>query len=166
MPRSKRTLIHARLLELLSYDPRTGRFTRLVTTSSNAKIGSIAGSDHKTGYRYICIDGGYYKEHRLVWFYVHGSWPDGPLDHVNNDPGDNRIENLRPATNRQNAANAVLRHDNRFGNKGIKPMRGRWQARIGANGAIHLGTFDTKEEAAAAYAGAARALYGKFARIQ
>jgi hypothetical protein len=46
-----------------------------------------------------------YSAHRLAWFYVHGKWPQSGIDHRNGDIGDNRIENLREATQAQNCAN-------------------------------------------------------------
>lgn len=154
-----------KLSALLSYDPQTGHFTRRITTSSNAKTGDIAGTLHKLGYWIISIDGYDFKAHRLAWLYVTGEWPSGDIDHANGIRSDNRFCNLRIATHRQNMANAPRRVDSKHG-KGVKQIRNRWQARIGKNGIIHLGTFNTKGEALAAYAGAARAIYGKFSRVE
>ena len=150
---------------LMTYDPTTGVFTRKVTVASNAKAGMTAGSLHSTGYVHIRINRVDFKAHRLAWLYVHGVWPEGPIDHANGVLDDNRIANLREASFQQNCANAKLRKDNSSGSKGVKRFKNRWQARIGENGKIHLGAYDTKAEAAAAYAGAAKVMYGKFARL-
>ena len=64
-----------RLKELLHYDPETGLFTRLITTSSRARAGMVAGSLHGEGYLSIRIDGRLYLVHRLAVFYMTGRWP-------------------------------------------------------------------------------------------
>lgn len=161
----ERLLTAEKLRSLMTYDPSTGVFTRLVTVSSNARSGMTAGSKHKTGYIHIRVNRIDYKAHRLAWLYVHGVWPVGNIDHANGIIDDNRISNLREASFQQNCANARTRKDNSSGNKGVKRFKSRWQARIGEGGKIHLGTFDTRAEAAAAYAGAAKVMYGKFARL-
>lgn len=91
--------------------------------------------------------------------------PDGSeVDHVNRDSLDNRRVNLRICTRSQNNANSVSR--NKHGLKGVcfhKPS-GRWNARIKLDRITRsLGYFNTKEEAGAAYATAAKILFGEFA---
>lgn len=160
------TLAHRRLLALLSYDPATGIFTRRITTSSNARAGDRAGSISSGGYRYLSIDGRIYKANRIAWFYVKGVWPIGLIDHKNRDTNDDRWDNLREATHPQNCANTNLRKDNTSGLKGVRQIRsGRWQARLGSGGGLHIGTFDSRSEAEAAFASAARDYYGDFASI-
>ncbi|WP_372356945.1 HNH endonuclease signature motif containing protein [Xanthomonas sp. NCPPB 3443] len=118
-----------------------------------------------TGYVLIKIDGRKYKAHRLAWLYVHGEWPAGDLDHINGCPLDNRISNLRIATNPQNQANR-RRDRGKETPKGVRVLpSGRYQARISVNKQLHhLGTFDTAEQAQQAYADAARHYYQDFAR--
>src|ERR1019366_3461065 len=93
-----------RLKELLSYDRNTGKFIRLKTRGPYV-AGSVAGTVSDLGYRSIFIDGRIYKEHRLVWLYITDKWPAWEIDHINRDPSDNRIENLREATPSQNMPN-------------------------------------------------------------
>lgn len=147
-----------------NYDASTGHFIRRHRTSANAPAGVPCGTVSGGGYRYIRVLGRHYRASRLAWLWVTGDWPAGVVDHANGDRQDDRWANLRLATSAQNCANAKLRADNTTGFKGVKPLNGRWQARIGTGGKHHLGTFDTPEEAHAAYVGAARVLYGKFAR--
>jgi HNH endonuclease len=47
------------------------------------------------GYRYVEIDGELYRADRVAWLYVTGEWPEGEVEHINGDRGDNRWENLR-----------------------------------------------------------------------
>lgn len=86
------------------------------------------------------------------------------VDHVNGDGLDNRRANLRPATSSQNSANRMRGSNNVSGFKGVGIYRnGRWRACIGRERRqIHLGYFDTAQEAARAYDVAARDLYGEF----
>lgn len=92
------------------------------------------------------------------------------IDHVNGDSLDNRRCNLRYATRAQNLANslqATVKTGARL--KGTRYIRasGRWIAQITKDKQVHhLGTFDTAEEAHAAYAEAAVRLFGEFARVR
>lgn len=97
--------------------------------------------------------------------------PDGVLvDHRDGNGLNNRRSNLRPATKTQNAQNSrpSLGFTSRF--KGVGWYRGRnrscWRARIRVDGTqIHLGIFDSEEEAARCYDAAALRLFGEFARL-
>lgn len=91
-------------------------------------------------------------------------WP--YVDHRNGLGLDNRRENLRPATPSENTINQAAPRTNTSGYKGVNLFRnGRWRATIGhQRKQIHLGYFDTAEEAAHAYDAAALELYGQFAR--
>ncbi len=169
MMRDRNDISAGRVREALDYDPETGNFTWREPLSSRAKVGQRAGRKDGRGYIRIGLDGFYYNGHRLAWLYVYGEWPDGGLDHRNRDKTDNRIENLRLATKSQNMANSYRRKDNASGFKGIyfqKDKRKRpWLAQIRKDGKkFHLGYFPTPEEGHAAYAAAARRLFGEFAR--
>lgn len=91
---------------------------------------------------------------------------DKQIDHINGDKLDNRRENLRLATNAENQRNTKRRSDNTSGYKGVWQItNGRWRARLAVDGRdIHLGYFDTAEEAAAVRDVAALKYHGEFAR--
>jgi hypothetical protein len=105
--------------------------------------------------------------HRAIWEHHNGLVPEGmEIDHANGNRLDNRIENLRICTHQQNLANKHTRtiHTSRF--KGVSLYRdtGRWRATMGYMGkAVHIGYFDSEEEAARAYDAKARELQGEYA---
>lgn len=157
-------LTQRRLIEALHYDSRTGVFSWLVPPHNHPRLrGQAAGCD-ATGYVMIKVDGRAYKAHRLAWLYVHGEWPAMRIDHRDGNPLNNSIENLRPATQAQNCANAAKWRGKALP-KGVRQMGERYQARIRfERRLVHLGTFATPQDAANAYERAARDLYGEFAR--
>lgn len=120
----------------------------------------------KGGHRWkICIGGVKYTRYNLVWLMHHNSVP-GLLDHENRNPTDDRIENLRPATNSQNSANCRIGKNNTSGVKGVSwHIRDRkWRAAIIVNGKnIHLGYFDSADAAHQAYCAAAKNHFGDYA---
>jgi hypothetical protein len=162
---TRRRLTAARLQALLHYDPETGEFRWRKQLSSIAPAGAIAGSINKyTGYRYIMIDNRSYTAHHLAWLYKTGKWCRRLIDHRDLNRANNRWSNLRPATRSENNANQA-RCPNKSGFRGVSPHCGKWQARICKNGRQRfLGTYDTAQEAHAAYVAAARKLFGEFAR--
>lgn len=165
-------LARERLRELLGYDPKTGLFTRLVHRHKH-RAGEIAGSINDQGYRKIGIDGKDYSAGRLAVFYVTGELPVYEVDHKDTDRSNDRWTNIRPATRAQNSQNTSVSRNNKVGLKGVTvhtPGPGnhrkvaRYQATIRKNGKqTYLGSFDTPEDAHAAYSAAARETFGEFA---
>jgi hypothetical protein len=91
------------------------------------------------------------------------------MDHANGDRGDNRIDNLREATQSQNSANSWRPHKSTTGFKGVSSSGRKtkpWAAHIKQHGKSQfLGRYDTPEAAHAAYAMKAVELFGEFARL-
>lgn len=144
------SLTQNRLKELLVYDPDTGGFVWR-RTKGRAKAGQPAGATDTYGYRVIRVDGVLYKAHRLAWMYAHGRWPDGLLDHVNRRPDDNRLLNLREATQSENMHNADRKSKSGVPGVRWRQERGRWVAQIRVGYRNHvIGSFPSKDEAVAA----------------
>ncbi len=144
-----------RLAALFVYDKKSGDFTRRVAVGRHGchRAGELAGTVQNHGYRIITIDKKRYMAHRLAWLYVWAVWPRGDLDHINGDKLDNRIENLREATRKQNMQNVRKHKHNTSGYKGVAwhSQRNKWRAYIfDSYRQIHLGLFDSKEAAAEA----------------
>lgn len=154
-----------RLKELLDYSPDTGVFT-WKTSRGGWPAGREAGCLQWDGYVRIGIDGSQYRAHQLAWLWMHGEWPNR-LDHKNRDRSDNRIDNLRKATQSNNLANTTLRHNNTSGFKGVSRVRatGKWIATIKVMGkSRYLGTYDAPQKAHEAYMAALSSAHGEFAR--
>jgi hypothetical protein len=147
---------HKRLLQLLSYDPETGHFTRL-TGRGGFKPGTRSGFPDSYGYTIVRVDGRPYLASRLAFFYMNKRWPAQLMDHINRCRSDDRFSNLREATFMQNSANKSR-------SKGYSIHGDKWRARIRHKGKYHhLGIFESKEEATAAYKQAAVKLHGEYA---
>lgn len=152
---------------ILHYDPATGGFTWLVRPSNRVKIGGPAGNIGKKIGLQISIDGRKYLGSRLAWLYMTGEWPKDEIDHSDLNRSNSKWENLRPATRSENQWNHGA-HNPKSKIKGVHwhPQSGGWIARIWKHGhAIYLGYFKDKQEAAAAYAAAAKQHHGEFARL-
>jgi hypothetical protein len=78
--------------------------------SGRVKAGDRAGSSGKNAYRTVGVDGKYYMEHRLIWRMHHpkGEMP-FVLDHIDGDILNNRIENLRAVSQKENQQNRRVR---------------------------------------------------------
>lgn len=89
------------------------------------------------------------------------------VDHKNGNPLDNRRENLRVCLQSQNAKNRGKSegvYTSKF--KGVFFKKDKWMAKISTNyKAIHIGSFETEEDAAKAYNNAAEKLHGEFAYL-
>lgn len=108
----------------------------------------------------VCV-GFRVKAHRVAWTIVTGNWPKNHIDHINGNPQDNRIANLRDVTNHVNHLNVKMQSNNRSGRCGVRfcPESGRWNARIKfQKRERHLGMFATFEDACRAREPAEREL--------
>lgn len=157
----------ARAREVLDYDPLTGVFTRKVRLAQRHQVGDradfVVTSGNAAGYRRVSVDSKRYLAHRVAWLLVHGKWPDGLIDHRNGLKSDNRIDNLRPADHQLNNENKRgPRSDGTSGFLGVhwEKHASKWRARLVTNGrSIHIGLFDSAEDAHAAYIAAKREIH-------
>lgn len=85
------------------------------------------------------------------------------IDHINGNGLDNRRANLRVCEHKNNSKNRKLNINNTSGYKGVHKYQNKWRAEIRNDGIrIYLGVFSTRQEAAEAYAAAAKKLHRNF----
>jgi len=152
--------------DLLRYDCQTGKlYWRLRPrhyfagkTSAGIWNNRYAGREAFTaigthGYRRGRIFDRAYGAHRIAWAIFYGKWPDGNIDHINGDPSDNSIMNLRVVDAVENARNSKIPAHNTSGTIGVswhKRCR-KWAAHITLHQKKkHLGLFIEKSDAIAA----------------
>lgn len=155
-----------RVNALLRYDPETGKLFWKVPRG-RMPSGVVAGRLSNKGYIQIGIDNKRYSAHRLAWLLFYGVWPKQLIDHINLNRSDNRISNLREATNSENQHNRTYQRGNTSGFKGVTRRKGdgKWIAYIGLKGVRHhIGCFNSAIEAHKAYVKAAKEKHGSFAR--
>jgi hypothetical protein len=141
----------------LNYDRETGLFTD--------HEGRVRGTLNKKGYLVLTVLGRTCRAHRLAWLYEKGEWPADQIDHINGVKNDNRIANLREATNRQNVQNRPAQANNKLGIRGVRqhPRTKLYEAWIWVNGKrTFVGCFKDPQLAGEAYAKAARKHFGDF----
>ena len=137
----------------LLFDYRDGQLIRkTVGSNGRRKIGEVAGYDNMNGYMYVKVGKTAWAQHRVIWKWHHGTEPEA-IDHANDNKTDNRIENLRAVSSRQNTAKEAQKRRKNNLPVGVwaKP-NGRFIAMAKVDGRRRsLGTYDTPEQAHQAY---------------
>jgi len=164
-------LTREQLGSLIEYYPEHGDFfwkergrewfsTNHAKNAWNARFANgMAGSVSRRGYIHISINGKFYQAHRLAWLLVHGEDAPEDIDHIDGDPTNNRIANLRAVSHAENGRNRRTNSNNLSGVNGVgwNARFGKWQARIKVNGrSKSLGYFDDLNAAADARKSAER----------
>ena len=99
----------------------------------------------------------------MAWLYVYGEFPKHQLDHINHIKYDNRIDNLRNATNQQNQWHKPAAKRNTTGAKGVIKVGKKFVAQITVNKKKkYLGSYETVDEAKNAYINMAKQLHGEY----
>lgn len=153
----------------LAYDAETGLIL-WKTTTNKTKAGEVAGTVTKRGaiHIYLTVNkkGKKLAGHHVAWFLHYGVWPDQQIDHHDGFPGNNKIGNLRLATNGQNPCNSRVQRNSKTGITGVfwNKRVAKFQAFIVKNNRqIHLGFFSDLEAARAARVAAEIIYHGEFA---
>lgn len=158
-------LTYEKVNELFEYLPN-GELKRKITTSPKSIKGTIVGNGDLRRYKYFSFKGKKYYNHRIVWLIHHGCMPK-QIDHINGNPLDNRIENLRECNQSQNNWNQGIKVTNKSGHKGISwyVRDKRWVAKLNVCGKSHIvGNFVNKEDAIKAMEKTRIELHKEFAR--
>ena len=147
--------------DYLSYDAATGQLYQK-KKRPKIKVGSVAGSLTPKGYRYIQLCGRKYPAHHIVWMFETGTFPTHFIDHIDGNKTNNRFDNLREVSNKQNCENRTAQKNNKTGYKGVS-FNSRLQKFIAQiqhnNIPIYIGVFESAYEAHLAYQRTASALF-------
>ncbi len=152
----------AKLRETFTYNPATG-VVRWVKTGRRMKAGAPVGTVDSRGRLRVEMNGATHGVHQIAFALYNDRWPKDQIDHINHDKMDNRIANLREATNAENSRNRP-RKTGGTRVRGVCLHKGRYIARVMVDGrSINLGSFDSAHEASAAYRSAVFMYHGEFA---
>lgn len=149
------------------FDYANGNLLWKVKKSKKIQIGSIAGSKNKHGYISIVIDRKNYTAHRLVYMFFNDILYGFDIDHVDGNRANNKIENLRLATKKQNSQNVKKRIGCTSQYKGVSKRKNSstFVCQIRINGKQKcLGYFNDEVEAARTYDQKAKEHFGVFAK--
>lgn len=150
------------LQALFDYCPNTGKFYRR-TSRRRHKAGSEAGGK-ASGRIYLDIAHEKYLAHRCAWIMAYGTSPEVEIDHIDRNPLNNALWNLRLASSSDNKCNKRAQSNNKLGVKGVHMHQGRFRVKVNKNGVVMYDAhFDTLEEAIEARALAAAEHHGDFA---
>lgn len=136
-------LTYEEAIKLLEYNPITGDL-KWHSSGRGRRSDRIAGNLNAAGYLDLRVNGHRAYGHRMAWLLTYGEWPDGQIDHINGVRDDNRIENLRVVTNKQNHTNMKRHKGNSSSVTGVywNKRAGKWQAYICVDyKQIYLGVF-------------------------
>ena len=140
----------------LDYCPSTGVFRWKVSNGRARICGGQAGRRLPSGYLTVKLGGLTVYLHRAAWQMVHGAPPEQYIDHVNGDPSDNRIANLRDVSQTENLRNTRKARGVLLG---VAKFRGKFKTEIRVGGRKkHIGVYATAEEAHVAFMAARQAL--------
>ena len=149
--------------QLFDYNADTGVLLWKVSKAHCIKIGSIAGCHNGNGRLRVLIDRKKYYVHQIIWMYVYGSFV-RKLDHKDGNPLNNRIENLRPATDTENGMNRKASKGKEIPIKNVYRHGGSYSVRIVANKHEYTKTFKNFDQAVAHAKEMRQKLHGLFAR--
>lgn len=139
---------------MFRYDPITGDlfWSRNEVVPSRVRGKAALTSRASNGYLFGSFGGQYLARHRVIWKLLKGSEPQ-EIDHIDGDPSNNRIENLRSMSHEENCKNRRKYSHNTSGVTGVSwnERDQKWLAFIHIDKRMkNLGVFKSKEEAIAA----------------
>jgi len=137
------------------------------TTKKTNLLGKRVGYLQSNGYTRVNIKNKPKYLHRLIFLYHYGHWPSQQIDHIDGNPKNNRIENLREATNAQNNYNKTKCDRNTSGYKGVSWSKAanKWESYVTIDGKRkYLGIYENIQDAAKVASNARKKLHVEFAK--
>jgi hypothetical protein len=143
------------LKSMFSYNPETGDIARVKDSNGRTCHDKHCGHITANGYLRLNVGGTGIMAHRVIWFLYYNKWPSGEIDHINGIRNDNRIVNLRDINHRVNNQNRTKNREGKIPGYWYDVFHEKYKSEIYVNHKkIALGTYETKEEAIAAYCAA------------
>ena len=159
------TLTQETLLQLLRYEPETGKLfwkrrglewfeggtypaeRRMKSWNSRCAENEAFTTKSKDGYHHGRLLGYAVRAHRVIWMMVYGYWPI-QVDHLEGCGSNNRLEKMREATQAVNTRNAAKRRDNKSGVTGVSwcADRKKWRAMLASKFLGDFVRFETAVE--------------------
>lgn len=144
-----------KLLRNFHYNLETGEL-RFNFDSLSGRSGEIVTANKIANPGYLClsINKKPYLVHRVIFMYMTGRWPKY-TDHIDHNKVNNRWNNIREVSNRENALNCGIGKNSKTNAVGVtlhKPTN-KYRAYIGVNRKqVHLGLFENIQDAITARA--------------
>jgi hypothetical protein len=148
------------------FDYKDGNLYWKVKLSNAIKINSKAGKIKNNGYFSTLINKKSYLNHRLIFLHQNGYLPK-MIDHIDGNPLNNKIENLREANRYTNGYNSKLYENNTSGVKNVcwNKNNNNWLVRICVEKkVITIGSFKNLELAKKSAEDARKKYHQEFAR--
>ena len=150
------------LRECFHYDLETGKLfwredrplshfssRRIQKTFNGQFAGKEAGTDNGKGYKRVSLKNKLVLVHKIIWAMTYDKWPEKQIDHIDHDRSNNRLENLREVSHKENHRNMSFRSDNVSGITGVYKRGNKWSAEVKVDGKkIALGCYANKDDAA------------------
>lgn len=118
------------------------------SASGLCRCGDPTGTQDRHGYWLVSYKKVRYMAHRVVYFIATGDDPgEYEIDHIDRNKSNNHITNLRLCTRQENVINTARKCN------GVQQLpNGRYRARVSINNKrVHLGVFNTYQDAETAY---------------
>jgi hypothetical protein len=145
------------------FEYKDGQLFWKIKPSCRIHKNTIAGT-WNNGYCFVSINKKKYLVHRFI-FMMHNGYLPNFIDHIDGNPSNNLINNLRPATKSENACNRKLSIINKSGIKNVNWKKNKWCVQIQINKQkIHIGYYKDIELAELAAIEARNKYHGQFAR--
>jgi hypothetical protein len=146
------------------FDYKEGQLFWKKKSNKRHSIDAPAGTVNASGYRVITWGGKKLHAHRVIWVW-HGKELPRQIDHINRNPLDNRIENLRAADVSNNGCNVGIKSNNRSGAKNVSwcNTAKRWVVQVWKNDRKYGTTTKDFDKAVSIAADLRQKLHGEFA---
>jgi hypothetical protein len=148
------------------FEYKDGNLYRIKSTSQSTKIGDVAGYTRPDLYKLVSVKNKQYYLHRLIFLILKGYMPE-QIDHIDGNPSNNKIENLRETDYFTNNYNKKIQTNSTSGIKGVNwhKVAKKWRVEVCSNRRTkYLGLYEDLELAELVAMEARNKYHKEFAR--